>query len=133
MPSPLFRKVDCIRLSVKDLDSGIVFYRDKLGLELIWKTRHAIGLRMPDDTTEVVLHTEPKVPEIDLKVQSADEAASQFKEAGGEVVVPPFDIQIGRCVVVRDPWGNELVLLDSSKGFLKTDPEGNVIGNTQLT
>ena len=113
MPSPLFRKVDCIRLSVKDLNSGIAFYRDKLGLELIWKTQHAVGLRMPDDTTEIVLHTEPKAPEIDLKVQSA--------------------IQIGRCVVVRDPWGNELVLLDSSKGLLKTDSEGNVIGNIQPT
>jgi len=131
MPSPLFRKVDCIRLSVKDLDSGIAFYREQLGLELIWKTQHAIGLRMPDDTTEIVLHTEPKAPEIDLKVKSADEAASQFEQAGGEVIVPPFDIQIGRCVVVRDPWGNELVLLDSSKGFLETDSEGNVIGNTQ--
>jgi predicted enzyme related to lactoylglutathione lyase len=133
MPSPLFRKVDCIRLSVKDLDSGIAFYRDKLGLELIWKTHHAVGLRIPDDTTEIVLHIEPKAPEIDLKVQSADEAANQFEEAGGEVIVPPFDIQIGRCVVVHDPWGNELVLLDSSKGFLKTDPEGNVIGSTQPT
>jgi lactoylglutathione lyase len=133
MSSPLFRKVDCIRLSVQDLDSGIAFYRDQLGLELIWKTQHAIGLRMPDDTTEIVLHTKPKAPEIDLKVQSADEAASQFEDAGGEVIVPPFDIQIGRCVVVRDPWGNELVLLDLSKGFLKTDPEGNVIGNIQPT
>jgi lactoylglutathione lyase len=133
MPSPLFRKVDCIRLSVQDLDSGIAFYRDRLGLELIWKTQHVVGLRMPDDITEIVLHAEPKAPEIDLKVQSADAAVSQFREAGGMVVVPPFDIQIGRCVVVRDPWNNELVLLDSSKGFLETDPEGNVIGNINLT
>jgi len=133
MPSPLFRKVDCIRLSVKDLDSGLEFYCDQLGLELIWKTESAVGLRMPDDSIEIVLHSKPMAPEIDLKVQSADEAASQFEEAGGVVVVLPFDIQIGRCVVVRDPWDNELVLLDSSKGFLETDPEGNVIGNTHPT
>ena len=129
MLSPLFHKVDCIRLCVQNLDSGIAFYRDRLGLEIVWKTQHAVGLRMPDDTTEIVLHTELKAPEIDLKVQSADEAANQFKKAGGEIIVPPFDIQIGRCVVVRDPWGNELVLLDSSKGILETDSEGNVIGN----
>ena len=133
MPSPLFRKVDCIRLSVQDLDSGIAFYRDRLGLELIWKTQHVVGLRMPDDITEIVLHAEPKAPEIDLKVQSADEAANQFEQVGGEVIVPPFDIQIGRCVVVRDPWGNELVLLDTTKGLLETDSEGNVIGNIQST
>jgi len=133
MPSPLFRKVDCIRLSVNDLDSGIAFYREQLGLELIWKTQHAVGLRMPDDTTEIVLHIEPKTPKIDLKVQSTDDAASQFEGACGEVVVLPFDIQIGRCVVVRDPWRNELVLLNSSKGLLQTYSEGNVIGNTQPT
>lgn len=133
MPSPLFRKVDCIRLGVKNPDSGLEFYCDVLGLELIWKTQSAVGLRMPNDTTEIVLHIKPKAPEIDLKVHSADEAVHQFEEAGGEVVVPPFNIQIGRCVVVRDPWENELVLIGSSKGLLKTDSEGNVIGNTNST
>ena len=53
-----------------------------------------------------------------------------IEAAGGKIVVPPFDIQIGRCVVVQDPWGNQFVLLDSSKGLLITDAEGNVIGNT---
>ena len=58
-----------------------------------------------------------------------DSAAQRFAEAGGELVVPPFDIQIGRACVVRDPWGNQLVLLDASKGLLATDENGNVTGN----
>jgi hypothetical protein len=33
--------------------------------------------------------------------------------------------------VVEDPWGNSLVLLDTSKGLLKTDANGNVTGNIQ--
>ena len=127
-PDALFQKVDCIRLAVIDLEAGLSFYRDQLGLELIWRTEQAIGLRMPGDETEIVLHTEHRPPEIDLKVESADEAARQFVQAGGTVVIPPFDIQIGRCVVVRDPWGNELVLLDTTKGLLVTDEQGNVIG-----
>ena len=129
MTEPLIQKVDCVRLSVADLESGLSFYRDSLGLELIWRTEQAIGLRLPDDVTEIVIHTEKMKPEIDLKVKSADDAAVQIEEAGGKVVVPPFDIQIGRCVVIKDPWENELVLLDSAKGLLKTDSEGNVIGN----
>jgi hypothetical protein len=44
-------------------------------------------------------------------------------------IVPPFDIQIGRCMVVQDPWGTQLVLLDASKGLLVTDAAGNVTGN----
>ncbi|MBC7251800.1 MAG: VOC family protein [Anaerolineae bacterium] len=110
-----------------DLESGLSFYRDRLGLELIWRTEEAVGLGLPDDETEIVLHTGRQEPEIDLLVESADEAAVRIEEAGGSVVVPPFDIQIGRCVVVRDPWGNEFVLLDASKGLLVTDAQGNVI------
>ena len=62
-------------------------------------------------------------------MDSADESAKLVEQAGGKVIVPPFDIQIGRCVVLEDPWGNPLVLLDSSKGLLKTDADGNIIGN----
>lgn len=40
----------------------------------------------------------------------------------------PFDIQIGKCVVVKDPWENLFVILDSSKDKLKTDDNGKVIG-----
>jgi hypothetical protein len=43
--------------------------------------------------------------------------------------VPPFDIQIGRAVVIQDPWGNRFVLLDTSKGLLVTDDDGYVVGN----
>ena len=129
MAEPLIQKVDCVRLYVADLESGLSFYRDKLGLELIWRTEQAIGLGIPNDVTEIGIHNEKMRPEIDLKVENADDAAVRIEEAGGKVVVPPFDIRIGRCVVIHDPWENELVLLDSSKGLLKTDSDGNVIGN----
>lgn len=125
----LIRKVDCVRLYVPDLEAGLAFYRDRLGHELIWRTQTAAGLRLPEADTELVLQTEDQRQEVDLLVQSADEAAKLIEQAGGKVVVPPFDIQIGRCVVLEDPWGNPLVLLDTSKGLLKTDTDGNVIGN----
>ena len=129
MTKPLIQKVDSVQLYVADLESGLSFYRDSLGLELIWRTEQAIGLRIPNDVTEIVIRTKKLPLEIDFKVKSADDAAVQIEEAGGKVVVPPFDIQIGRCVVINDPWENELVFLDSSKGLLKTDSDGNVIGN----
>ena len=125
----LLRKVDCIRLYVPDLEAGLSFYRDRLGHELIWRTETAAGLRLPESEAELVLQTEDQRQEVDLLVDSADEAAKQIERSGGKVTVPPFDIQIGRCVVVEDPWGNPLVLLDASKGLLATDSEGNVIGN----
>ena len=125
----LIRKVDCVRLYVPDLEAGLAFYRDQLGHELIWRTGTAAGLRLPESEAELVLQTEDQRQEVDLLVDSADEAAARVEQAGGKVIVPAFDIQIGRCVVLEDPWGNPLVLLDLSKGLLKTDADGNVIGN----
>ena len=126
---PLIRKVDCVRFYVPDLEAGLAFYRDRLGHELLWRTPTAAGLHLAETETELVLQTEDQRPEVDWLVDSADEAAQLFERAGGKIIVPAFDIQIGRCVVVEDPWGNPLVLLDISKGLLKTDSYGNVIGN----
>ena len=126
---PLIDRIDCIRLAVSDLDAGLRFYRDRLGHTLVWRTDSAAGLRLPGTDAEIVIHTESIPPEIDLRVDSADAAARRFEAAGGQIVVPPFDIQIGRCVVVQDPWGNRFVLLDISNGLLNTDEDGNVIGN----
>jgi lactoylglutathione lyase len=132
-PEPLMQTVDCVRLYVTDLEAGLAFYRDQLGHELIWRTDEAVGLRMPDTATEIVLHTQQQEPEIDFKVESAETAIIRFQEAGGKVILIPFDIQIGRCAVVEDPWGNRLVLLDATKGSLVTDVEGNVTGNASPT
>jgi predicted enzyme related to lactoylglutathione lyase len=128
MTNSLIRKVDCVQLPVPDLAAGLAFYRDQLGHELIWRTATAVGLRLPDTDAELVLQTERPEPEVDLLVDSADEAAQLIEEAGGSILVPPFDIPIGRCVVVADPWGNPLVLLDISKGLYTTDEAGNVTG-----
>ena len=124
----LFRRIDCLQIPVPDLESGLAFYRDKLGHELIWRTKTAAGLRMPETDAEIVIQTERPQLEANLKVASADAAADRMVEAGGKLIAAPFDIQIGRCAVVLDPWGNPLVLLDTSKGLLVTDEEGNVMG-----
>ena len=126
---PLFRKIDCLQIPVPDLEAGLAFYRDRLGHTLNWRTATAAGLRLPDSDAELVLQTERAEPEVDLLVASVEAAVAALVAAGGKVVVPPFDIQIGRCAVVEDPWGNRLVLLDMSKGALTTDASGNVTGN----
>ena len=129
MTTPLIRKVDCVSLPVRDLAEAVSFYRDRLGHELIWRTGRAVGLRLPETDAELVLHTEAtRPPAAELLVTAVPEAVARFTEAGGTLALGPFEIQIGRCAVVRDPWGNHLVLLDMSKGALHTDADGNVIG-----
>lgn len=127
-PRPLIHGVDCVQVPVPNLEDALDFYRDKLGHELVWRTATAAGLRLPDSEAEIVVQTERPDLEPNLLVASADAAAKRFAEAGGSILVPPFDIPIGRCVVVSDPWGNRLVLLDMMRGRLATDESGFVTG-----
>ena len=124
---PLFRKLDNLLLRVADLDAAVAFYRDRLGHALLWRSDEAVGFALAETDAELVcqLHIGP---ETDVLVENADEAFALFVSAGGEAVVPPFDIAIGRCARVRDPFGNELTLLDQSKGRLATDAQGRVTG-----
>ena len=73
-----------------------------------------------------MIQTERPQLEANLTVRSADEAADAMVRAGGNVVVSPFDIAIGRCAVMADPWGSRLVILDTSKGLLMVDSSGRV-------
>jgi len=124
---PLFRKVDCVQLKVDNLETALSFYSSRLGHTLKWKTETSAGLSMADADTELVIHTGSLPPETDLLVSSVPEAVKQFLEAGGKVIIGPFDILIGLCAVVEDPWANRMVILDMSKGKLKVDEQMNVI------
>jgi len=85
-------------------------------------------LRLPDSDAELVLHMDDRLMETDFLVASVPAAISRFVEAGGKVIAGPFEIRIGLCAMIEDPWQNRLVILDASKGSLRTDAEGNVIG-----
>lgn len=127
MKGPLFQKIDCVVLKVGDLEAAIEFYASALDHRLVWRTSGAAGLSMPGTDAELVLHTRHG-PEVDMLVACVEAAFERFIAAGGEAIEPPFDIPIGRCAVVRDPFGNALVMLDQSKGAFITDADQRVIG-----
>lgn len=111
----IFRKVDCHSLPVDDLDQALDFYMTKLGHELIWQSDNCAGLRIPESNSELVLHTEDRPKGTDFWVDAVPEAIKAFTEAGGHLIHGPFDIAIGQCAILRDPWGNPIVILDSTK------------------
>ncbi len=127
--SSLIRKIDSIQLYVDDLDAGLAFYRDALGQRLVWRTSKAAGLGVPDGDGELVVQVERPGLEVDLLVEAVEPAVARFQSAGGNLLTPIFTTQIGLGAVVEDPWGNVLVLLDASKGLLRVDEQGNILGN----
>jgi len=129
MNFPLIRKVDCVQFYVSDLESGIKFYQNTLGHKLKWRKEDSAGFQMSESDTEIVIQTSRKGQETDLLVESVVLSVKYLVDAGSRVIVQPFDIDVGKCAIVEDPWGNRHVLLDLSKGVLLTDSEGKVIGN----
>jgi predicted enzyme related to lactoylglutathione lyase len=130
----LLRKIDAVTVPVPDLDQGLLFYRDALGHERLWRddSRGQAGLRMPESQTEIVL-TLREGYEPNWLVTSTAEAAQAVVDAGGRIVSGPFDIPVGAVVVVADPFGNVLVLVDLTKGRYITDAGGNVTGVQEPT
>jgi lactoylglutathione lyase len=127
MTTPLFSRVDCLSIPVPDVDAGLAFYSANLGHELIWSTSKAAGLKLPGSNADLVLHDRDRPMETDLAVDSVPEALTRFTSAGGRVLKGPFEIQIGLCAVVADPWDNVLVIFDTSKGRLQVDESKRVI------
>lgn len=74
LSDPLVQRVDCIHVEVPDLESGLAFYRDRLGHELLWPAETSAGLKMADGGSELVLNAEPWKWKTDLLVESAESA-----------------------------------------------------------
>jgi catechol 2,3-dioxygenase-like lactoylglutathione lyase family enzyme len=126
MNQAVLRKIDCFLLNAPDLDAAIAFYQGRLGQRLIWRSDDAAGFEMPDGKAELVVHKR-LAPETDLVVKSVAEAFDWLISAGASCIKSPFDIAIGKCAVVKDPFGNILTILDQSKGPLEVDEARNVV------
>jgi predicted enzyme related to lactoylglutathione lyase len=128
----VLRGVDAVTVPVPDLDQGLRFYRDQLGHEVLWRNdaEGQVGLRLPESQAELVLSTNLEYA-VNWLVTSVPEAVEVILEAGGNVILEPTEIPVGRLAVANDPFGNGLVLLDLSAGRYVTDADGRVLGVQQ--
>jgi predicted enzyme related to lactoylglutathione lyase len=117
MDDAILRAIDAVTVPVPDLDSGLAFYRDRLGHRLLWRNDAVgqAGLALPDGDSELVLTTR-QAYEPDWLVTSVPDAVAALVAAGGSVITEPVEIPVGRVAVVADPFGNPLVLVDLTKG-----------------
>jgi catechol 2,3-dioxygenase-like lactoylglutathione lyase family enzyme len=126
---PLLLAVDAVTVPVPDLDAGLAFYQGRLGHHLLWRNDAVgqAGLALAAQETELVLTTSaPYAPT--WLVESVDSAVDAMVDAGARLVDGPSDVPVGRLAVVEDVFGNQLVLLDTSKGRYVTDDFGRVTG-----
>jgi catechol 2,3-dioxygenase-like lactoylglutathione lyase family enzyme len=122
---PILKKINAVLVKVPSIQEGLDFYREQLGLQIFWKKEDIASVHLGN--SQLVMSTTLD-PETSILVESVEHTATVFKKAGGKVVSPPEDIDVGKLVVVEDAFGNRLTLVDFSKGFYTMDEAGNVTG-----
>jgi hypothetical protein len=86
-----------------------------------WRNGLQVGLGLPETETEIVLASGSELPagaSVHYLVDDVLAAVDYLAARGCHILVAPFEIAIGRCAVVTDPFGNTLSLLDMTKGPL---------------
>jgi lactoylglutathione lyase len=115
----MLRKIDCVMIRVDEPAAAAAYYTSVFGLRPLWRDESAIGLGFPETDAEIVLHRHQDIPsnvEVHYLVDDVPVAVQIFAEQGCRVLEPPFDIPIGKCAVIEDPFGTRLCILDMSKG-----------------
>ncbi len=115
----MFKKIDCVMIRVDDLAAGEKFYSEVFGLEPLWRDAGSVGMGLPETNAEIVLHTNAEIPhkvEVHYLVDDVVAAVKVYAEKGCRVLVPPFDVMIGKCAVIEDPFATTICILDLSSG-----------------
>jgi predicted enzyme related to lactoylglutathione lyase len=122
----MLRKIDCVMIRVDDLAAAAAYYADVFGLRPIWRDDAAVGLGFPESDAEIVLHRDQGIPskvEVHYLVDDVVAAVRAFEQRGCHVREAPFDIPIGKCAVIEDPFGTTLCILDMTKGPREPDAD----------
>jgi predicted enzyme related to lactoylglutathione lyase len=115
----MFKKIDCVMIRVDDVSAAEKFYSDVFGLKSLWREAGAVGMKMPETDAEIVLHSNAGIPnkvEVHYLVDDVVAAVKSYGEKGCRVLEPPFDVLIGKCAVIQDPFGTVICLLDLTSG-----------------
>lgn len=131
----MLRKVDCIMIRVPDVDVAAAYYARVFGLSPKWSGDNMIGLVFPEPEAEIVLHSDAAIPssvEVHYLVDDVVAAVTLFATEGCHVEVAPFDITVGKCAVIKDPFGTRLCLLDLTKGLRPSNLAGSTNSRTDI-
>lgn len=115
----MFKKIDCVMVRVPDVAAGERFYSEVFGLKPRWREDGSVGMGLPETDAEIVLHNQPGIPhkvEVHYLVDDVVGAVKTYAQKGCRVLVQPFDVLIGKCAVIEDPFQTTICLLDLASG-----------------
>ena len=112
-------KIDSIMFYVSSLEETAKFYVNVLGLKRVWTDQEQgmIGFSFQESDSEIVIHSDPSLPNpsFSFLVRNVEKFCDGYKKKGYRIVKEPFEVRCGKFVVLADPDGNELPIIDLTK------------------
>ena len=115
----MLKKIDCVMIRVDDVAAGEKFYSEVFGLKPLWREAGSVGMALSETNAEIVLHNNAEIPhkvEVHYLVDNVVAAVKYYAKNGCRVLAPPFDVLIGKCAVIQDPFDTTICLLDLTSG-----------------
>jgi catechol 2,3-dioxygenase-like lactoylglutathione lyase family enzyme len=112
----MLQGVDRIIMRVPSVDAAVTYYRDVLKLHLVRREAALAAFSLPPDS-ELILHSTDDLPAsgVYFRVDSVDEVHRQREALQLRFVSNPKPVTRGKLGIVRDPFGNILMLLDRTR------------------
>ena len=126
----MLRRLDRYVLRVTSLPAATRYYRDVMGLHVIHETANVVTLKLPADSTELILHNDPDQPAEAAfwLVDDVDDLYQRKAELRLTFLSPPQQASRGKRATVKDPFGTILHLLDRTAGQASRTEDARVTG-----
>lgn len=113
------RKIDNIMFRVSDIRKAAEFYEHSLGLTRAWTDteRQMIGFTFPESDAEIVIHSDPSIPNPDFSflVDDVECMCDGLRGEGTRIGKEPIDVRCGKFAIICDVDGNNIPIIDLTK------------------
>ena len=110
----MFRGIDRIVLPVQALPGAVHYYRDVLGLKLVREDKQSAVFVMEDGATQLILSAEEGLADQEI-CYLVDDVRDLYERRGElklRFVQRPRETAEGFSAVIKDPFGNVMMILD---------------------
>jgi catechol 2,3-dioxygenase-like lactoylglutathione lyase family enzyme len=116
-------KLGLVMIVVRDMERSVAFYRDVLGLTLLFKKDNWSQF----DAGNVLIGLHPEGEEVKVSptsgmslgiyVEDVTRAAAEVKRRGGHNEIEPRPEPFGRWALAQDPDGYGIQLIELARGY----------------
>lgn len=116
-------KLGLIMVVVRDMDRSVAYYRDVLGLKLLFSQSNWSQF----DAGNILIGLHPEGEEVKVSpttgmsfgiyVDDVTLATAEIKRRGGHISIQPRSEPFGRWALAKDPDGYNIQLIEMSRGL----------------